>query len=236
MRERNREAAPSASGNKRYNVTSTRHPPELQGLCDGAAWGAVEPVDIGYFRPEGSDHRPATRCKLLYDAERLYGLFEVTDRYVRCVHAEFQGEVYKDSCVEFFVQPKADRGYFNFEFNCGGALRASYVTDPTRVGGSLKVFAPITREQGRLIDIFHSLPARIEPEINEATAWHLEFSIPLALLESFVGLLGQPTGQLWRANFFKCADDTSHPHWASWTPLAQRNFHAPESFGSLFFV
>jgi len=38
-----------------------------------------------------------------------------------------------------------------------------------------------------------------------------------------------------RANFYKCGNETSHPHWLSWMPLAERNFHDPSSFGQLVF-
>jgi len=33
--------------------------------------------------------------------------------------------------------------------------------------------------------------------------------------EHYVGPLGPLTGQVWRGNFFKCAEDNSHPHWAA---------------------
>jgi len=41
----------------------------------------------------------------------------------------------------------------------------------------------------------------------------------------------------WRVNFYKCADDTSHPHWLTWSPvdLPEPNFHHPQSFGILQF-
>lgn len=26
-------------------------------------------------------------------------------------------------------------------------------------------------------------------------------------------------GTRWRANFYKCADKTSHPHWLTWAPV-----------------
>ena len=40
----------------------------------------------------------------------------------------------------------------------------------------------------------------------------------------------------WFDTFFKCADESSHPHWASWSPLgAELNFHTPEYFQELYF-
>jgi len=218
-----------------YTIVSAPHQPELQGLWEGPAWRHVPAVDIANFRPESSAHRPLTQCKMLYSPGALYGLFRVQDRYVRCVHTTFQSDVYEDSCVEFFVQPKAQCGYFNFEFNGGGTMLASYVTDPTRVGGRIKTCIPLACDEDSQIRRYHSLPQRVEPEITDEVVWFLEFAIPLAVLENYVGPIGDVRGQVWRANFHKCGDDTSHPHWATWAPVDELNFHVPASFGSIRF-
>ena len=124
----------------------------MQGLWDGAFWRHTQSLSVGCFRPEGSDHRPLTQCKLLYDEQNIYGIFRVEDQYVLSAHTKFQSDVWKDSCAEFFVKPKNDKGYFNFEFNCGGALLASYVTDGTRVRDSLKEYTPRRRAISVLCD------------------------------------------------------------------------------------
>ena len=219
-----------------HTIPRTTLHPELCGLWKGPAWGETPFLAISCFRPEGTSHRPLVRCKMLYDDSHLYGLFLVEDRYVRCVHTGFQAPVYEDSCVELFVQPKPDKGYFNFEFNCGGALLASYVTDPTRIGGRVAEAVPLSLEEGRLVAIYSSLPSIIEPEMEDEVTWSLEFSIPFALLESYVGSLGKVEGQEWRGNLYKCGNRTSHPHWASWTRLIDRNFHDPRDFGALRFA
>lgn len=220
---------------KEYEVLFSREPPDMPGSWNEPPWRAVPALEIAFFRPEGKGHRPRTLCKLLHSPHRLHGLFKVDDRYVRCVHRGFQAEVYKDSCVELFVQPKSERGYFNFEFNCGGALLASYVTDPARVDGRVRGFTPLALEEMKEIRLCHSLPRIVDPEIRERLTWYLGFSIPFALLEAYVGQLGKIAGQVWRANLYKCGNDTSHPHWASWAPLDDRNFHAPANFGKIRF-
>jgi hypothetical protein len=221
---------------REYTVFYSGSLPELKGLWDGPVWQAVPVLEIAFFRSEGSSHRPRTLCKLLYSSSGLHGLFRVDDRYVRCTHAGFQAEVYRDSCVEFFVQPKTKGGYFNFEFNCGGAMRASYVTDPTRAEGRIREYVPLSPEEGRQVLLYHSLPEIVEPEIDKEVVWHLEFSIPFTLLETYAGPLSDPDGRVWRANFYKCGDDTSHPHWGAWAPIDQRNFHAPANFGKIRFA
>jgi hypothetical protein len=48
--------------------------------------------------------------------------------------------------------------------------------------------------------------------------------------------LGPMSSQSWRDNFYKCGDQTSHPHWASWSPVDDLNFHLPRCFGTICFV
>lgn len=207
----------------------------MRGLWDGPVWREAVPLSLECFRPEGSSHRPRASCKLLYNEQNIFGIYRVADQYVRCVHAGFQEDVWKDSCVEFFVQPAPGRGYYNFEFNCGGALLASYVTDPARLNGGLKKFVPLVPEDDLQIQRYASLPRIVEPEIKEKIVWMLEFSIPVAVLEKYVDHAVIGTGKIWRANFYKCGNETSHPHWASWAPLPERNFHNPSSFGKIEF-
>ena len=220
---------------KKYKVLFAAQSLGIDILWDGAMWQNIPALNVSCWH-KNSMHRPETQCKLLYDQERIYGIFRIQDRYVRCVRTCFQSEVYKDSCVEFFVQPKAAGGYFNFEFNCGGALLASYITDPTRIAGKVKEFAPLTPEDDLQIKRFSNLPPIVEPEITRQITWFLGFSIPFAVLEKYIGTLAEASGQTWRANFYKCGNATSQPHWASWSPLSELNFHLPADFGKIEFA
>ena len=219
-----------------YPIFPARERPEFKGWWDGAAWQGKPVLEISNFRPESSDHRPVTQAKLIYSLEGLYGLFRVQDRFIRCVHRRYQDPVYHDSCVEFFVEPIEDKGYFNFEFNCGGALRASYIEDPTRSGSGFRVYQRLSKQESRQVLIYHSLPSVVEPELEVETTWFLEFYIPHALLEKYTGPVDISPGATWRANLFKCADQSSHPHWAAWSPVDELNFHLPHCFGTIAFM
>mgnify|MGYP000652969664 FL=1 len=226
-----------------YKVKYAQEKPEYMGLWDGHAWKNVEHINVDAFRPESSEHRPETSVKLLYDEHKIYGIFRVVDRYIHCTRTRYQDPVCKDSCVEFFVQPKPPpvepskklSGYFNFEFNCGGTLYCSYITDPEIVNRNFKEVVMLPPEDGTAVRIFHSMPEVVDPEIAETAEWFLEFSVPLSLLEKYAGHIGSPKGQKWRANFYKCASDTTHPHWAAWSPVDKLNFHLPHCFGTIIF-
>jgi hypothetical protein len=216
-------------------VGAARRHPRLEDGWDAAAWACGETLELGHFRPEGSDHRPRTRARLLHTPDGLAGIFHVEDRYVRSVHTRFGDPVYEDSCVEIFLEPRPDRGYLNFEMNCGGALLASHVTDHRRVPGGLAASTRLGEDEARTVLVRSSQPRVVDPEIEAPLDWQLAFFIPLQLLERYVGGLGPLADQAWRANLYKCGDRTSHPHWASWSPLDERNFHLPRCFGTLYF-
>lgn len=204
---------------------------------DGPRWQTAEEALIDHFHAASNRHRPAAAAKLIYDAANLHLRFRVGDRYVVAKHTQFQDPVCRDSCVEFFVQPRPDGGYFNFEINCLGTLLCYYIGDHARTANGFAKFTPLTCEHGRRIRIVHSLPSPVLREIEEPTIWHIGCTIPLAVLEAYAGPLGRFAGQTWRCNFFKCADDCSHPHWASWAPIgAELDFHQPQYFAPLHFA
>jgi len=225
----------ASAANQHYIVRSTPVAPPLDTDWQNPIWDRADTLEIKHFRPEGSDHHPSTSARLLHDARGIHGIFQVQDRYVRCVRANYLDEVWKDSCVEFFAQPKTDRGYLNFEFNCGGAFLCCYIVNPERTPGGFKEFTKVPTGIGKTIQVRSSLPPRIEPEIQEPTIWTLRFVIPFALFEHYVGPLGAIKGQAWRGNFYKCADEVSHPHWASWSPVDKFDFHRPKCFGTIRF-
>ena len=218
-----------------YTVRYATVQPGLRGDWNETAWDHANTLEIANFRPESSDHRPRTQARLLYDERGLYGIFKVEDRYVRCVHTGYMAPTYLDSCVELFLQPKADKGYLNFEFSCGGSLLCFHMVDPTRIPGGFRDYTPLTEADLEQVAIYHSLPSLVEPEITEPIEWCLEYLIPFSLLEKWAEPSGTVSGQQWRANLYKCGDETSHPHWASWAPVDELNFHLPRCFGTIQF-
>ncbi|HWX20219.1 MAG TPA: carbohydrate-binding family 9-like protein [Candidatus Binatia bacterium] len=219
-----------------YTIRGADGTPKLETDWHDPFWSQAETLEISHFLPESSSHHPRTQVRLLYDERGIRGIFQVHDQYVRCVRTNYFDEVWKDSCVEFFAEPQPDRGYFNFEFNCGGAFLCCHILDPERVPGGFREFTKVPASLGGQIKVCSSLPSRIEAEIADPVVWTLRFSIPFAFFEHYLGPLGDTKGQVWRGNFFKCAEEISHPHWAAWAPVDKFDFHRPECFGTLRFV
>ena len=87
-------------------------------------------------------------------------------------------------------------------------------------------FLPL-RQSGR------SLPDRIPVEITEPVRYRVGFFLPFELFHTVMGTETPAPGVVWRGNVYKCADETSHPHWGCWQPVPELNFHNPAAFGEL---
>jgi hypothetical protein len=212
-------------------ILKTETPPPT-GNWQYSSWEQSEILSVDRFRPESSDHRPTTSVKMVYDDLGIHIIFRVEDAFVRCVQTELNSPVCTDSCVEFFVQPREDCGYFNFETNCGGTLFASYIEDWTRTENGFAKYCQLPQQDAAMVDIYHSLPKTVDPERAHPTTWINQVYIPFELLGKYVGNLPPVADHAsWRGNLYKCGDKTSHPHWAAWSPVRALNFHDPESFG-----
>lgn len=218
-----------------YSIKKVAAPIRSDAPWDAPERRSTDILEIATVRPEGSDHAPEVKCRLGYDETALYGRFRVADRYVRSVAQKFQDQVCHDSCVEFFVAPAGSGGYLNFEMNCGGVLLAYYITDHRRTDDGFVGFRKLTSSEGALIEVASTLPKINDPELPGPLVWELGFKIPFELFKNIGGMAEIRSGTVWRANFYKCGDQTSHPHWLSWQPVRELNFHLPECFGEIVF-
>ena len=213
-------------------IPRARRIPDLVCNFEGAAWRNVAPLMIEHFHPRSSSHRPVARAKLIHTSDALCAIFQVRDRFVRSICLNYQDSVCRDSCVELFVQPRKGRGYFNFEVNCGGTMLLYYIEDPSLVAKLPHNCTPVAVEHALQVRIATTMPRTTPVEIQEPVEWQVQMTIPFHVLEEYAGRIGDICGKQWRGNLYKCADDSSHPHWASWAPVGEElNFHQPDRFG-----
>jgi len=217
-----------------YKVKKASGAVEINGQWQQGRWEKADVLEIKNYMGEKPVHFPQTSAKLLYDDDNIYVFFQVIDKYVRCRAGQTNGPVWLDSCVEFFFTPEADvtDRYFNLEANCGGTILLRY----NDVKKEQQEFASGT--DCRQIEIFHNMPDLIESEIEGPLTWFLQYKLPIKLISKYYDTANKPDSAVrWRANFYKCADNSSHPHWLSWTYVdnPEPNFHLPEFFGVLEF-
>lgn len=167
-------------------------------------------------------YKPIVRFAIAHTANALLVRFEVEEQHVvgRCT--QMHGEVYADSCVEFFVREPHANYYFNFEINCIGTILAA-----RRLSRSEKEY--LSDEQMQRVVVRSSLPASVQYEgVGE---WSIELEIPFEV----IGIKSVP--EVLEGNFYKCGDHTPIPHFVSWSPIltSSPDFHRPEFFGEIKF-
>jgi hypothetical protein len=216
-----------------YNVSRLKKPMKIDGNWDKPQWQKAQVIDIVNYMGTIPGFRPVVKAKMMYDDENIFVIFQVQDQYVRCLTKDYNGPVWKDSCCEFFFS--ADSGfperYFNLEMNCGGTPLMHYNLIPRKESKTLDI------EDIKKIEIAHSLPQIIDPEMSSPVTWTLEYRIPLAMLEKYGGVTRPKKGVEWRANFYKIAENNSNPHYITWSVVenSKPNFHMPQFFGKLKF-
>lgn len=153
--------------------------------------------------------------------------FYVIEKCICARETQINGQVFKDSCVEFFISFDK-KNYYNLEFNCIGAPHVAYGD-----GRENRKFVP--PEIIKKIEIESTLGNKpFEEQIGEFE-WEMMIRIPLECFafDKFNSFSGRKA----KANFQKCASGTSMRHYATWKPIKTEkpDFHRPEFFGDIFF-
>lgn len=209
---------------KKYAIYPAKEPlPQLEGeafdpadepFCEQTPYA---PID-SYVWSTLEGYRPEARAYVAWDEEGLRVLLCACEETISVQAERFNGDVYRDSCLEFFLQPfEDDPRYLNIETNAGGV--------------ALIGFGSSRAERGCL----DSLPEgmNICASRHHGGWWAVAYTIPAALLRRLYGRVPAPGAKM-RGNFYKC-DETIHPHFGSWSPVVhfQPDFHRPEWFGEL---
>lgn len=172
-------------------------------------------------------YKPDLKFRIGHINKEIWLKFYVNEKNILAQETETNGDVYKDSTVEFFISIDG-KNYYNFEFNCIGTIHIGY--GPGRGNRT-----PITPEVAEKIEIESSLGNQPFTEKSGNFNWEMVMRIPLETFE--FDKLETVSGIKATANFYKCGDETSDPHFVSWNPIGTENpdYHCPEYFGKVEF-
>lgn len=184
-------------------------------LLDSPEWDSLSSANIDCFPWCKNGYKPETEVKLLSTDDGLYARFFSKESPVLARFTKYQSPVCKDSCMELFLNPNpsTDRRYLNFEFNPLGTLYLAIGTD--RYNRTL-----ISDQAG----------VCVTTSLYEG-GWYGLLHIPFDFLKQhYLGIEIKM-----RANFYKCAEDTSLPHFGCWNEVHTQSpdFHQPEFFGDI---
>ena len=169
-------------------------------------------------------YHPITVFSMAYSDKFLYVNYFVRCNYLRAVNYKNNSPVAEDSCVEFFLQTPGSEEYWNFEFNCIGAINASHRKDRKH---------PIRLTDMELATVKRYATCGNNPfqELEGIFNWGLAIAIPFELIG--VDVSKRPIEM--KGNVYKCASATSMPHYLSWALIKtdKPDFHRPEYFGKI---
>ena len=175
------------------------------------------------------DYKPDVKFSIAYTGKEILLKYYVTEQWFKAEKTETNQEVYEDSCVEFFVSPSTDGIYYNLEFNgIGTCLMGSGTGRENSRRADPELIVRIRRTT--------SVGGEIVKEKKGKFSWTITMAIPFDVF--FRHKITELKGKTFRANFYKCGDKLSVPHYVTWNPVKTEapDYHRPEYFGVLKFV
>lgn len=179
--------------------------------------------------PETHPYAPTVTVDAAWVPEELILRFDVREKSVRALETDPWG-VFNDSCVEFFFSLQGEEDYFNLEANPVG--RFLFARGPDRHRRTDLTDAAT----GRIVVEGSQVGAEPFAERWDLPAWDITLHLPAAAVPGLSawgpGLEGMT------ANFYKCGDGLSEPHYLAWrapeTP--EPDYHRPEYFAPVIFL
>lgn len=175
------------------------------------------------------DYKPDVYFALAYTGREVLLKYYVREKYFKAEKTKSNEMVCEDSCVEFFVSPADDGIYYNFEFN---GIGTCLLGTGTGRENSTRVDPQIISKIRRKTSVGDKPVGEQEGDIF----WTITMAIPFEVF--FRHEVTDLKGKVFRANFYKCGDMLSKPHYVTWNPIGTSfpDYHRPEYFGLLKFV
>lgn len=193
-----------------------------------AALDNVEKNNIDHINWADFSYKPETAFSIGYTEREIMLKYFITEDCFKAEQTESNQNVWEDSCVEFFISPADDDLYYNFEFNgIGTCLLGVGTSRSDRHRADPLIIAGIRRKSS-------VGPLPVAETVGKFT-WTLTLAIPLKIF--FHHKIETLKGKDIKANFYKCGDKLTKPHYVTWNQVRtpKPDFHRPEYFGTIKF-
>jgi len=186
--------------------------------------GQNEKLAIDTINWKEYNYKPEVEFSIAYSDNEIFLKYYVTEKYFKAEKTETNQMVCEDSCVEFFVSPEDDGIYYNLEFNgIGTCLLGTGTHRENSTLASPEVISKIRR-----------LTSAGEKPFKENVGefkWSITIAIPFEVF--FHHKVRKLKGKTFRANFYKCGDMLTVPHYVTWNPVGTEkpDYHQPSYFG-----
>jgi hypothetical protein len=191
-------------------------------------WQGITEVKIEDYLWMQNDYRPEVIVKACYSNEYIYLRFLVYEQKVTIRYVNIGDPVFKDSCVEFFINlfPEETEEYFNIELNAIGTIKMGYGIKRNR--------SYLTATDLKDLKVVTSIKKPVEGYHGSAN-WKLYCAVPIKVLEKYSKRKFSAEDAI--GNFYKCGDETEFAHYGMWNLIEKPtpDFHLPEYFGKIIF-
>jgi hypothetical protein len=178
---------------------------------------------------KGYMYKPEVSLSVAYSDHEIFLKYYINENYFKAEKTETNQMVCEDSCVEFFVSPEDDGIYYNLEFNgIGTCLLGTGTSRENSIRASNEIVSKIRR-----------LTSAGQSPVRERAGefeWTITIAVPFEVF--FHHKIKKLKGKSFKANFYKCGDMLSVPHYVTWNPVGTEkpDYHQPAYFGLLKFV
>lgn len=183
-------------------------------------WSKIPELKLAHHLWLPSEEISAT-ARLAYDEEAIYVKMQAVEPNIRAEYTEPLSPVCQDSCMEFFFCPAAeDDRYVNIEMNpncCTHIGVGSCRADSVRI---------IPKDEQALLQ---------KTACRTPEGWEITYRIPVFFLRALFPGYALESGNVIRANCYKCGDLSQTPHYLSWNKVEHPtpDFHRSCDFGTM---
>ena len=178
--------------------------------------------------PKQFPYSPDVEFRIAHTGTSILLQFRVREKDIRALRTHDNDDVWKDTCVEFFVSPDCNDNYYNIECNGTGHIWfAGGKYGSWRPNARLDVVSRIKRMSSLGEEPF---------DVREGdAAWTLVEVIPVEVF--FNHSITSLDGMHMKGNFYKCGDELPHQHYMTWQPIdtPEPKMHSPQCFGDIIF-
>ena len=206
----------------------------VDGVLDERLWSKLDSFSL-VDCTSGSAPSQATTVKAAWDEQYLYLSITAKDKDVWATITAHDGNLYTEEMLEFFIDPDRDgKNYFEYEFNCLGALMDMFMMAPygtTGGGGNISWTSSN-------INFKVKVHGSVNNQSDVDTSYILEAKIPWADLKFNTTTAPQPkAGDRMAINVYR-GDGRQTKTYSCWSPVGGSlpgSFHSPQLFGTFVF-
>lgn len=221
-----------------YYCHKTNNVPVIDGNTGNNAWDKAEPITAFHklrINAEVALIKPVfnTICKLIWDDNYLYVIFDCKSNDVWATKIDRDGELWTEPVVELFIDQSGNgKSFFEFQVNPIGTIYDSYVAD-AKLGEDWPRWS---KWNCKGLKVATHIDGRLNERSYKDNGWSAKIAIPFKSLIEQTGITHK-TGDTWRINLcrYEIPAEIEKPELSCWAPTL-RLFDDLSNFGYLHFA